>query len=58
MYGQRAGQDSVVGIATRYGLDGPEIETWWGGRDFLHPSKPALEPIQPPIQCVPGYFRG
>ena len=24
-------RDSVVGIATRYGLDGPEIESQWGG---------------------------
>jgi hypothetical protein len=23
------GQDSSVGIATRYGLDGPEIESHW-----------------------------
>jgi hypothetical protein len=30
IYGQRVGQDSVVGIATLYGLDGPEIETRWG----------------------------
>ena len=35
------GQDSSVGIATRYGLDGPEIESRWG-RDFPHPSRPAL----------------
>ena len=26
------GRDSVVGIATRYGLDGPDIESWWGAR--------------------------
>ena len=36
------GRDSVVGIATRYGLEGPEIESLWG-RDFPHPSRPALE---------------
>ena len=24
------GRDSVVGIATRYGLDGPGIESRWG----------------------------
>jgi hypothetical protein len=29
------GQDSVVGIATCYGLDGPGIESRWG-RDFPH----------------------
>jgi hypothetical protein len=41
------GRDSSVGIATRYRLDGPEIESRWG-RDFPHPSKPALGPTQPP----------
>ena len=30
------GRDSSVGIATRYGLDGPGIESRWG-RDFPHP---------------------
>ena len=34
-------RDSSVGIATRYGLDGPVIEWRWG-RDFPHPSRPAL----------------
>ena len=29
------GRDSAVGIATRYGLDGPGIESRWG-RDFPH----------------------
>ena len=29
------GRDSVVGIATRYGLEGPGIESQWGGgRDY------------------------
>jgi hypothetical protein len=28
----RVGQDSSVGIATRYGLDGPGIESRWGAR--------------------------
>jgi hypothetical protein len=51
------GQDSVVGIATRYGLDGPGIESRWG-RDFSHTSRPALGPTQPPIQWVPGLSRG
>ena len=31
-----------VGIATRYGLDGPGIESRCGGQDFLPPSRPAL----------------
>ena len=26
------GRDSSVGIATRYGLDGPRIESWCGAR--------------------------
>jgi hypothetical protein len=42
-------QYSSVGIVTRYGLDVPGIESWWG-RDFLQPSRPALGPTQPPIQ--------
>jgi hypothetical protein len=42
-------RDSSVGIATRYGLDGPGIESRWG-RDFLHLSRPSLGPTQPPIQ--------
>ena len=42
------GHGSVVGKATRYGLDGPGIESRWG-RDFPHPSRPALGPTQPPV---------
>ena len=26
------GRDSLVGIATRHGLNGPEIESQWGAR--------------------------
>ena len=51
------GRDSAVGIATRYGVDGPGIESWWG-RDFPHPSRPALGPTQPPVQWLPGFSRG
>ena len=32
-------RDSVVGIATRYGPDGPGIE-YWSGLDFPHLFKP------------------
>ena len=56
-YGVITGRDSSVGTATRYGLDGPVIESR-GGRDFPHPSRPALGPTQPPVQWVPGLSRG
>jgi len=56
-YAWVVGRDSSVGIATRYGLDGSEIESRWRW-DFPHPSRPALRPTQPPIQWVPGPSRG
>ena len=55
------GRDSSVGIATRYGLDGPGIESrgGGGGRDFPQPYRPALGgPSQPPIQRIPGLSWG
>jgi hypothetical protein len=51
------GRDSSVGIVTRYGLDGQEIESRCG-RDFPHPSRSALEPTLPDVQGVPGLFPG
>jgi len=41
-------RDSVVGIATRYGLDGSGIKSLWGAK-FSHASGPALGFTQPPI---------
>ena len=55
--GKCVGRKSVVGIATRYRLDGPGIEFRWG-RDFRHTSRPALGLTQPPIQWVTGIFPG
>ena len=43
------GQDSVVGIAFRYGLGGPGLTPTWG-RDLPDPSRPAPRPTQPSIQ--------
>jgi len=49
------GPDSVVGIVTRYGLDGPWIESWW--RQYIpHTSRPVLGTIKPPVQWVPVLF--
>ena len=43
------GRDSAVGIATRYELDGPRIESR-RGRHFPHPYRLTLRPTQPPVQ--------
>ena len=53
----RCGLGSIVSIVTGYGLDGLEMEFQWG-RDFLHLSKPALDPTQPPVQWVLGLSWG
>jgi len=58
-YREIVNRDSSVGIATRYGLDGPGIESQGGGgQNFPHPSRTALGSTQPPKQWVPGLFRG
>ena len=48
-------QDCVVGMASRYGLDGPGIESRWG-RDFPHPSRLAQEPTQTSMKWVANLF--
>jgi hypothetical protein len=48
------GHDSSVGIATRYALDGPAIESRWEARF----SRPAMGLTQPTIQWVPFLSRG
>jgi len=43
---------SKIGIATRYGLDDPGIESRWR-LDYPQPSTPTLGSTQLPIQWVP-----
>jgi hypothetical protein len=50
-------RDSVVGIATRYGLDGRGIESRCGRR-FSHTSRATLVPIPPPLQWGLGLSQG
>ena len=51
------GRDSVVGIATRYGLDGPGIGSRWGATfSTTIQAGPGAHP--PSIQRVPGLSRG
>ena len=33
-------RDSTIGVATRYGLDSPEIESQWGEIFRSHPQRP------------------
>jgi hypothetical protein len=48
-------QDRVV-VQMKYGGGGEPGRGGW--RDFLHPFTPPLWPTQPPVQWVPGLFRG
>ena len=50
------GWDSAFGIAARYMLDGPGIESPWG-RGFAHPFRSALGPINS-VHWVEGLFAG
>jgi len=51
-------RDSSIGITTRYGVDGPGIESGAGRGDFPHLSRLALGPTQPPVQWKSGPFIG
>ena len=50
------GTGSSVGLATGYGLDGPESNP--GGDGIFRPSRTFLGPTQPPVHWVPGLSRG
>ena len=50
-------RESVVRIATRYGMDGPQIESQCG-IDFPYLSIPTLGLTQSPVQLVTGLFAG
>ena len=47
----RVGQDSAVGIATHYGLDGPGTESRWGSK-FSIPDQ--TSPVTYPASHIPG----
>ena len=54
---ERGGPDSVAGTATRYELDGPEIESLcW--RDFPYSTKSAPRPTQRPCKMRTGSVSG
>ena len=50
----------LVGIATGYGLDGPGIESRWGGARFSAPVQagPGAHQASCTVQWVPGSFPG
>jgi len=56
-YFQFKRRDNSVDIPTRYGLDDPGIESWWGAR-FSAPVETCLGPTLPPMQRVPGVSQG
>jgi len=53
----KVGRGNVFGIATRYGVNGPGIESR-GWRDFPHPPSLVVGPNQPPVQWVLVSFLG
>ena len=48
------GRDSVVCIATRYGLNGAGIEFWWG--EIFRTLSDALGLVEHPTQWILGLF--
>ena len=50
------GPGSSFGIEIDQGLDGPRSNP--GGDEIFRPSRPALGPTQPSVQCVPGFSPG
>jgi hypothetical protein len=50
------GRDSSVGIATRYGLDGPWIESRWGGARFSAPVQTGSKAHQASYTMGTGSF--
>jgi hypothetical protein len=47
------GRDSLVGVATRYGMDGSGIESWWGTR-FSTPVQTDIDPEALPVSYTKG----
>ena len=54
-FNSNRGQDISDGMAIRLGLNGTGIESQCG-RNSSHPSRLALGPKLPPVQCVLGLF--
>ena len=52
-----SGRNSAVGIATRYGLDGPGIESRWGAR-FSAPVQPGPGAYPASYTMGTGSFSG